>query len=190
MAQGKNRQMTVLARSLLVFGGARSGKSRYAQTMAEKAGAEPWLIATAQAFDGEMADRIARHRAERGPRWQLTEEPLALVSALEVIARPGRIVLVDCATLWLSNLMLAGQDVEAASQALAACLPALAAPVIFVSNEVGTGIVPENALARRFRDAQGALNQILAAACDIVVMVQAGLPMQLKPGARPDIRLV
>ena len=174
--------------SLLVFGGARSGKSRYAQEMAENAGLEPWLIATAQAFDGEMVDRIARHRAERGSRWHLLEEPLHLAESLAQAAQPGRIVLVDCLTLWLSNLMLAEIDMEGAGAALASAVPRLRSPVIFVSNEVGTGIVPENALARRFRDAQGRLNQTMAQACEAVLMVQAGLPVQLKPGVRPEFR--
>ena len=175
-------------RSLLVFGGARSGKSRYALQCAEGSGLLPVMIATAQAFDGEMEDRIARHKAERGPRWQLVEEPVHLARALAAAAGPGKILLVDCATLWLTNLMLGGHDIEAATAELLALLPVLQSPVIFVSNEVGTGIVPENALARRFRDAQGRLNQALAEACDAVVLVSAGLPVQLKPGVRPEFR--
>ena len=174
-----------MTRSLLVLGGARSGKSRYAQSLAEGSGLTPVMIATAQAFDSEMADRIARHRAERGDGWLLVEEPLHLAQALTQAAQPGRILLVDCATLWLSNLMLGEHDVEAATAELLSILPGLSAPVIFVSNEVGTGIVPENALARRFRDAQGRLNQALAGACEAVVLVSAGLPVQLKPGVRP-----
>ncbi len=174
-----------MTRSLLVLGGARSGKSRYAQTLAESAGLTPVMIATAQAFDGEMEDRIARHRAERGESWLLVEEPLHLAQALAQAAQPGCILLVDCATLWLSNLMLGEHDIEAATAELLAILPGLTGPVIFVSNEVGTGIVPENALARRFRDAQGRLNQALAGASEAVVLVSAGLPLQLKPGVRP-----
>ena len=180
--------MSVAARSVLVFGGARSGKSRYAQMLAETSGLTPVMIATAQAFDGEMQDRIARHRAERGPQWLLAEEPVELAQALRGAARPGRILLVDCATLWLSNLMLGEQDTEAASLGLLACIAGLAAPVIFVSNETGAGIVPENALARKFRDAQGRLNQQLVAACDVVVLVSAGLSLQLKPAVVPMLR--
>ena len=186
MDAGEDRKVNIS--TLLVLGGARSGKSRYAQEIVENARLEPWLIATAQAFDSEMTDRIARHRADRGPSWHLLEEPIQLAQALAQAAQPGRIVLVDCLTLWLSNLMLADIDMEAAGLALAKVLPRLQSPVVFVSNEVGTGIVPENALARRFRDAQGQLNQTLAQACAAVVMVQAGLPVQLKPGVRPEFR--
>ena len=168
-------------RSLLVLGGARSGKSHYAQLAAEASGCDLVYLATGQAFDGEMADRIARHMSGRGPRWGLCEEPLDLTGALRRESRPGRLLLVDCATLWLSNVMFAGRDVEAATGALAAALASLPGPAIFVSNEVGSGIVPENALARRFRDAQGRLNQRLAQDCDCAVLVVAGLPVLLKP---------
>ena len=180
--------MSFSARSVLVFGGARSGKSRYAQMLAETSGLTPVMIATAQAFDGEMEDRIARHQNERGAEWLLAEEPVELAHALAQAAAPGRILLVDCATLWLSNLMLGERDIAAATHGLLDALRGTAAPVIFVSNEVGAGIVPENALARRFRDAQGRLNQQLAAACDVVVLVGAGLPLQLKPAAAPQLR--
>ncbi|ACK50724.1 Adenosylcobinamide kinase [Methylocella silvestris BL2] len=175
-------------RSLLVLGGARSGKSRYAQKLAESSGARPVIIATAEAHDAEMRARIARHAAERGPGWTLVEEPIALVAALLREARPGRIVLIDCATLWLSNLLLRDADCAAATAELAASLARLEGPCIFVSNEVGGGIVPENALARAFRDAQGTLNQALAEACGAVVQICAGLPLQLKPGVAPRLR--
>ena len=170
-------------RSLLVLGGARSGKTRYAQRLAESSGLETVLIATAEANDAEMAARIAAHMAERGPAWRVVEEPRGLFAALMREAAPGRCLVVDCATLWLANIMLAGSHLDAPVQALAACLPGLAGPVIIVSNEVGCGIVPDNAMARDFRDAQGRLNQALAAACDTVVLVNAGLPLRLKPGA-------
>ena len=169
-------------RSLLVLGGARSGKTRYAQRLAESSGLETVLIATAEGGDDEMAARIAAHRAERGPAWRVVEEPRGLFAALMREAGPGRCLVVDCATLWLANLMLAGSGLEAPTQALAASLPGLAGPVIIVSNEVGCGIVPDNALSRAFRDAQGRLNQALAAACDAVMLVTAGLPQRLKPG--------
>ena len=179
--------MSPPTRSLLVLGGARSGKSGFAQRAAEESGLQPLYLATGQAFDGEMAERIARHRGERGAHWGLCEEPLELVAALAREARPGRIVLVDCATLWLSNAMHRGRDVDAESALLAAALASPAAPVIVVSNEVGAGIVPDNAMARRFRDAQGRLNQMLAQACDRVVLVAAGLPLLLKPQAMPPL---
>jgi adenosylcobinamide kinase/adenosylcobinamide-phosphate guanylyltransferase len=176
------------ARSLLVLGGARSGKSRYAQELAESWGASPVLIATAQAHDAEMTARIARHAAARGPGWTLVEEPRALAATLDREARAGRIVVVDCLTLWLSNLLLSKADLAAATDELARSVARLAGPAIFVSNEVGLGIVPENALARAFRDAQGQLNQALANACDAVVLVSAGLPLQLKPAKQPIFR--
>lgn len=174
-------------RSLLVLGGARSGKSHFAQGLAEASGRLPVLIATAQAHDDEMAQRIARHAADRGPKWALVEEPIALAAALRREAREDRILVVDCATLWLSNLLLRGGDLRAATDELAGLIAELAGPVVFVSNEVGLGIVPENALARAFRDAQGSLNQALAAGCDTVVLVSAGLALRLKPASQPKL---
>ncbi len=171
--------------SVLVIGGARSGKSRYAQGLAEESGHAPVFVATAEAWDAEMATRIRRHVEARDARWRTVDAPYALVPALAGAAGPGRIVLVDCLTLWLSNLMLRGDDAEAAGRELAALLPRLAGPVIFVSNEVGAGVVPDTPLGRRFRDAQGRLNQEMAAACRAVVLVVAGLPLQLKPRPAP-----
>ncbi len=169
-------------RSLLVLGGARSGKTRYAQQRAEASGKSPVLIATAAAADAEMAERIAKHRDARCPQWRVVEEEIDVAGALTREAKEDRIVLVDCLTLWLSNLMMNDTDVELAGEMLARSLGALAGPVILVSNEVGLGIVPENALARYFRDAQGWLNQRLAAHCEAVILVAAGLALQLKPG--------
>lgn len=174
-------------KSLLVVGGARSGKSRYAQQLAEASGRRPTLIATAQAQDAEMAARIARHAAERGPNWAVIEEPLALAPTLLREAREDHILVVDCATLWLSNLLLQQADLAGATEQLARSVGGLAGPVIFVSNEVGGGIVPESPLARAFRDAQGWLNQALATACNSVVLVSAGLPLQLKPASPPKL---
>jgi adenosylcobinamide kinase / adenosylcobinamide-phosphate guanylyltransferase len=174
--------------SLLVLGGARSGKSRYAQSLAECSRLRPVLIATAEAHDAEMAGRIARHAALRDARWTLVEEPVALAVALRREARKDRIVVVDCATLWLSNLLLKNDNLSAATQDLAQIVAGLAGPVIFVSNEVGCGIVPENALARAFRDAQGLLNQALAEACEAVVLVNAGIALRLKPSPEPNFR--
>ena len=174
---------------VLVIGGARSGKSRYAQELAEGSGRAPVFVATAEAWDDEMAARIRAHVAARDARWRTVEAPYALGDTLAAVAGPVSVVLVDCLTLWLSNLMLRGDDAEAAGRDLAALLPRLAGPAIFVSNEVGAGIVPENALGRRFRDAQGRLNQVMAAACDAVVLVTAGLPVQLKPRPAPVLDL-
>ena len=178
---------TLFPRSLLVLGGARSGKSAYAQKLAEASARAPWLIATAEAGDDEMTARIARHAAGRGPRWRLAEEPLALAGALQATCAENRVVVVDCVTFWLSNLILAGRNAEAEIARLTAALPGLGGPAIFVSNEVGLGVVPDNALARDFRDAQGRANQALAEACAAVVHVTAGLPRLLKPAPRPDI---
>ncbi len=150
----------------LILGGARSGKTIHALQMAEAAGRGLVMIATAEALDDEMADRIARHRAERGPAWRTLEAPLDLTGALAE-TQPGDAVVVDCLTLWVSNLMHAGLEVERAGEAL-------------ISNEVGLGIVPANALARRFRDEAGRLNQRIAAAADKVVFIAAGLPLVLK----------
>jgi adenosylcobinamide kinase / adenosylcobinamide-phosphate guanylyltransferase len=179
----------VQARSVLVLGGARAGKSAYAQSLAEGAARERLYLATAEAGDAEMAARIARHQAERGDDWTTVEEPLALAASLSAAARPGRAVLVDCLTLWLSNLMLAGRDVEAEISRLAEVIGALEGPVIFVSNEVGLSIVPETKLGRDFRDCQGRANREVARACDAVVFVAAGLPTLLKPAPRLDFRL-
>ncbi len=170
-------------RSLLVLGGARSGKSRYAQTLVEQSGKTHVFIATAQPGDGEMAARIAAHKDERGAHWRTVEAPLLLDAALRQVAAPDTIVLVDCLTLWLSNLMFASCDVVSESLRLTETIRSLPGPAVFVSNEVGTGIVPDNRLAREFRDAQGRLNQITAAVCDMVVFVAAGLPLTLKPGS-------
>ena len=167
-------------KSLLVLGGARSGKSRHAQAVAEASGGALVFIATAQAFDGEMTDRIARHRADRDARWRTLEAPLALPEAIAAADRPGATVLVDCLTLWASNLLLADADTDAAAAALVATLEQTNARVILVSNEVGFGIVPDNALARRFRDVAGLLNQRVAAAVAQVDFVIAGLPQRLK----------
>lgn len=175
------------ATSCLVLGGARSGKSSYAQTLAEASGLAPVFVATAEAWDSEMRERIVAHVAGRGAAWMTREAPYDLPAVVAEVARADRILLVDCLTLWLSNLMLRGDDVEAATRTLAALMPGLAGPVIVVSNEVGSGIVPETALGRRFRDAQGRLNQAMAAECDAVVLVTAGLPRHLKPVPLPSL---
>lgn len=166
--------------SLLVLGGARSGKSRYAQSRAESHAGDLLYIATAQAFDAEMEDRIARHVADRGPRWSTVDVPLDLPAAILANAAPDRVLLVDCLTLWTSNLMFAERDLDAETEALATAVAQAAGPVILVANEVGLGIVPDNALARRFRDVAGRLNQAIAAAATEVQFIAAGLPLRLK----------
>ena len=169
-----------LPRGTLVLGGARSGKSRLAESLVESQPGPCLYLATAEAGDAEMQARIAAHRARRGGRWQTFEEPLDLTGALSRLAGPGRAVLVDCLTLWLSNLMAAERDPAEECARLEATVADLAGPVVFVSNEVGLGIVPENPLARGFRDAAGALHQALAARLEAVVFVAAGLPLVLK----------
>ncbi|MFN3522481.1 MAG: bifunctional adenosylcobinamide kinase/adenosylcobinamide-phosphate guanylyltransferase [Phenylobacterium sp.] len=165
----------------LVLGGARSGKSAYARREAEAAPRRGRLvmIATAEAHDSEMAERIARHRAERDAAWATLEAPRDLAGAVCGLA-PDDVAVVDCLTLWLSNLMLDEADVGANLARLASALSASPARLLVVSNEVGQGIVPDNALARRFRDEAGFMHQRLAAAADRVVLVVAGLPLVLK----------
>lgn len=166
--------------TLFVLGGARSGKSRYAQTRAEALDGELVFVATGQAFDEEMAERIARHRDDRGPRWITVEAPIELAAAIRDESREDRVLLIDCLTLWTSNLLLAERDIPAATTELVASIHEAAGPLILVANEVGLGIVPDNALARRFRDEAGRVNQRVAAAVDGVMFVAAGLPLKLK----------
>jgi adenosylcobinamide kinase/adenosylcobinamide-phosphate guanylyltransferase len=146
-------------------------------------GLEPVYVATAEALDGEMAARIRDHRRRRGGRWRLIEEKLALADVLALEAGPGRMLLVDCLTLWLTNLLLAERGIEAEAARLEAALLALAGPVVMVSNEVGQGIVPLDALSRRFVDEAGRLHQMVARRADRVLLMAAGLPLQLKPAA-------
>jgi len=179
-----------LPRVTLVLGGARSGKSTHAESLVTGSlhGAPPQpavYIATAQAGDVEMAARIAAHRARRAANWTTLEEPLKLAEALARAASHGRPVLVDCLTLWLSNLMLAGGDVDDSTDALLRSLDGCAVPVVFVSNEVGLGIVPGTPLGRAFRDAQGRLNMRLADRADRVILMTAGLPQTLKDRRPP-----
>lgn len=163
----------------LVLGGARSGKSRHAEALIEKL-PPPWAyVATAQAWDEEMRARIAEHRARRSPDWGTIDAPLALPDAIRGLPA-GRPMLVDCLTLWLTNLLLAEQDASKAGADLIEACAQAAAPVVLVSNEVGLGIVPDNALARRFRDEAGRLHQAIAARAGHVVFMVAGLPMQVK----------
>lgn len=165
----------------LILGGARSGKSRHAQNQAVNSRLPVTLIATAQARDEEMAARIARHQAERPVDWHSLEEPLHLAAALRRTAAAGRCVLVDCLTLWLLNLLEAGESVFAAERAaLLDLLPTLPGEILFVANEVGLGVIPMGELSRRFVDEAGWLNQAMAQRADIVTFIAAGLPLALK----------
>ena len=163
----------------LVLGGARSGKSRMAEALVTDSARPRHYIATAEAWDDEMRARIAQHQAERGLNWVTWQAPRDVPGVLAQIGA-DQVVLLDCATLWLTNHLLAEADIAAESDALLAALTLCAAPVVVVSNEVGWGIVPDNALARAFRDHQGRLNQQIAAQAGLVVGVMAGLPMVLK----------
>ena len=170
--------MSSIAKITLVLGGARSGKSRCAEGLIAPL-PPPWVyVATAEARDAEMAARIAAHRSRRGPHWETVEAPRELAAALKSCR--GRPVLVDCLTLWLSNLMLADAEIDAETALLEQALAAAPAPVALVANEVGFGIVPEYPLGRRFRDLQGVLNQRIAARADRVVLVVAGIPLAVK----------
>ena len=169
-----------MAHITLVLGGARSGKSAHALRLA----ADPphVFVATAEALDDEMAERIRLHQAERGDDWGLVEAPLDLAVAIRANAAEGTTLLVDCLTLWLSNLMHHERDVDAETEGLLAALAEVPGRVVLVSNEVGLGLAPTNALGRAFRDAQGRLNQRVAAAADRVEFIAAGLPITLKGG--------
>jgi adenosylcobinamide kinase/adenosylcobinamide-phosphate guanylyltransferase len=174
---------------LLILGGQRSGKSRYGQTIVEASGRKPVYIATATAGDDEMRARIAAHRAARSARWATIEEPLELSAALTEAARPDRVILVDCLTLWLANLFAATRPLEGELVPLIGALANSPCAVALISNEVGAGIIPDNALARRYADALGMLNQRVAATVDQVVLMTAGLPTLIKPTPAFDVRL-
>jgi adenosylcobinamide kinase/adenosylcobinamide-phosphate guanylyltransferase len=169
-----------LPRLTLVLGGARSGKSQLAERLVT-AHPAPWVyVATAEAGDAEMSERIARHAARRGPGWTTREAPLELAGLVLAEAAGARPMLIDCLTLWLSNLLHAGRNVEGETQRLLETFERVSGPIVAVSNEVGLGIVPDNALSRAFRDAQGQLNAAVAERADRVLLVAAGLPLTLK----------
>jgi adenosylcobinamide kinase/adenosylcobinamide-phosphate guanylyltransferase len=166
---------------VLVLGGARSGKTGFAERLAMRAGESPLYLATAQALDAEMAERVRMHQQQRHKRFATLEEPIALSTALRAAAKTHDVILVDCLTLWITNLLGANDNVAAAVDELVATLPQIEdCKVILVSNEVGLGIVPDNAMARMFRDLAGAAHQRLAEICSEVHFVVAGLPMTLK----------
>lgn len=164
----------------LVLGGARSGKSVFGEALVLNSGLAPVYVATAQAWDDEMRKRIGTHKARRGPEWVSVEEPDDLEGAVKREAREGRAVLVDCLTVWVTNLMMAEADVAARCRGLCEALAGIESPVVLVSNEVGLGIVPENRMAREFRDHAGRLHQDLAALANQFFFVAAGLPLKMK----------
>lgn len=173
MSEKKLKKLT------FILGGASSGKSRYAESLLNIHAQAKLYVATAQIFDEETATKVRAHQADRDASWRTIETPFAPWDALAE-ARTDEAVLLDCATMWLTNMLLDERDIEAGTQSLLSAIDTCPAPVVIVSNEVGLGIVPENALARRFRIAQGALNQRLAARADTVIGVMAGLPFALK----------
>ncbi|MCH7542627.1 MAG: bifunctional adenosylcobinamide kinase/adenosylcobinamide-phosphate guanylyltransferase [Proteobacteria bacterium] len=179
--------LSSLAPVTLIIGGARSGKSKHGEALIENCraggGAKPLYIATAEAGDGEMAARIEKHKRRRGVRWETLEEPLEIAAALEANGRADRAILVDCLTLWLSNLMGKGRDIAAETARLLGALDDLEGPVVLIANEVGLGIVPEGALAREFRDRAGELNQAMAERAERVVFIAAGIAMTIKDAA-------
>lgn len=179
-ALGASGVITPLPPVTLVLGGARSGKSRYAEGLVDRHPGRRTYLATAEILDPEMAERVKAHRDRRDSDWKTVEEPLELAKALKAETEQGAAVLVDCLTLWLGNLLGQERDAEAEIAGLIAAVGQFGGPVVFVSNEVGLGIVPDNALARRFRDLAGILHQRLAEQADRVVFVAAGLPLALK----------
>ncbi len=180
MAADPAESMRALPPVTLVLGGARSGKSAFAERMITTHRRGRVYLATAEILDAEMAERVRQHRARRDSQWRNVEAPLDLAGAIVAETEQGAAVLVDCLTLWLSNLMHAERDPDAETAALIKALGQCGGPLVFVSNEVGLGIVPDNALARAFRDHAGRMNQRIAGIADDVFFVAAGLPMKLK----------
>lgn len=166
--------------TVLVLGGARSGKSAFAERLVVESGLERHYVATGRAWDEEMVERIAHHRATRGEGWTTHEVPLDLVDALKPVDQADNIILIDCLTLWVTNLMMEGRDMPAEFAALADHVERAAATLVIVTNEVGLGIVPENRMAREFRDHAGRLHQSIAAKAREVYFVAAGLPLKMK----------
>lgn len=169
-----------MTRSTFILGGARSGKSALAERLARESGLLLHYIATGQAWDAEMRDRIGQHQSRRGPEWTTIEAPIELASALTPLDFEENAILIDCLTLWVTNLMMAERDMDEAFDKLASALAGAKARIFIVSNEVGLGIVPDNAMARAFRDHAGRLHQKIAAVADEVYFVAAGLPLKMK----------
>lgn len=175
---------------VLVLGGARSGKTGFAERLTMRAGTQPAYLATAQTLDDEMRERVKAHREQRGPQFTTIEEPLKLSMAITTAAKKHDAILVDCLTLWITNLIMAEENVAAAVDELLTTLAEVTeSRVILVSNEVGLGIVPDNAMARMFRDLAGAAHQRIAEICEDAYFVVAGLPMVLK-GAAPEAEVI
>ena len=170
-----------MAQIKFVLGGARSGKSAHAEGLAESVGNAPIYIATAEIFDSEMESRIALHRERRGPHWQLVEAPVDLPQAITAADTQDSVILVDCLSVWITNILVHDQDTDAATERLVETLSSCSGTVILVASETGLGIVPENKLSRRFRDANGRLNQAIAALADEVFFVAAGIALRIKP---------
>ena len=170
-----------MAQIQFVLGGARSGKSAHAEGLAETAGSNPIYIATAEIFDQEMESRIELHRERRGPHWQLVEAPLDLPEALAKADNPDSVILIDCLSVWITNVLVHERDTDAACRALVDCLANCSGHVILVASETGLGIIPENKLSRQFRDANGRLNQAVAAVANEVFFVAAGIALRIKP---------
>lgn len=175
-------------RRLLILGGVRSGKSRFAQELAEQSGRNKVFLATGEPRDDEMTERIALHRRNRGDGWMTVETPLELPTAIRERGE-DEAVIVDCLTLWLTNILLAERDVRHAVAELEGAIREARCALVLVSNEVGMGIVPESALGRQFRDWQGKVNQAAAMTCDGAVFMVSGCPLLLKPAAVPEIGL-
>jgi len=171
------------------MGGQRSGKSRYAEQLVAKSLRAPVYVATATAGDGEMMERIERHRARRSEDWLVVEEPVDIAERIVAVAAPSRAILVECLTLWVSNLLATERDPGPACDKLLGALESAAGPVVLVSNEVGAGVIPANALARRYADTLGTLNQRVAAAVGRVVLMSAGIPLLIKPTRLEEVRL-
>lgn len=166
---------------ILVIGGAASGKSSYAEQLITATERPRVYLATAQAFDAEMKDKVKAHQMSRGPDWKTIEEPVA-ISRVILERKPDEVLLIDCLTLWITNLVLGEREISEMCDELVDAIRSAPCPIVLVTNEVGQGIVPDNALSRQFRAAQGRLNQSIAAECDHVIAVMAGLPLVLKGG--------
>ena len=173
--------MPRVANIQFVLGGARSGKSAHAEGLAEAASDRPVYIATAEIFDSEMQSRIALHQERRGPHWQLVEAPIDLPKAIGAADSADSVILIDCLSVWITNILVHEMDTDDAGDRLVAALSSCKGTVILVASETGLGIVPENRLSRRFRDANGRLNQAVAALADEVFFVAAGIALRLKP---------